>query len=647
MAVIKTALSFTLLLSLGLNWGPVHAREKPLSAVADLRYGTALYEYYLDDYMSALTELLVAEQHGGIVGHGDNPEIMEAGLALGYNMERYASEIFERLLEQNRSQEVRDAAWFYLARLRYKNGDWQRSQEALERLSKKPVKSLRQDANALRINLLLKNNDTASAEQALKKLDLSERWLPYFYFNIGSALARERQFARAVEYFNRLAAEEYQREEYRALYDKAMTAAGYSYLFQQRYPEAMAQFARVRLSSALSNRALLGYGWAAAEMGDYQEALRPWLHLANSALIDENNQEAMIAVPYAYEQLGSDGLALSHYQKAEQSFSEEIDRINAVLNSLKSEELLTALEIEQRGELDWMSIAKQNQLSPRLAYLVSLFSRDSFQGSIQELQDLLALKANMELWQEKLAFYETMLDEREANRGAKAEFLQVAELEKRIEEMRAQRKALAFDIERIAADKDYFALASNEDIALIKRITRSQRNVELLRASDPFIDEYEEAVRRYNGLLLWQASESYGDRLWQAIKTLNQLDNSLQDVSDTQARVDKLMQAAPDLGPYRARLASANTSLEDLLAAIDALINRSEGDLKLLVMDLLQEQRSRLSNYLAQSRLSVARLYDKARQHHEDVETQKSIDRAKQRELSEQVETDETFQEAP
>ena len=69
----------------------VAAKVKPRSTVADLRYGVALYHYYQQDYMTALSELLVAKQRGGIQGHGDNPEIMEGGFALAYGIDNYAA----------------------------------------------------------------------------------------------------------------------------------------------------------------------------------------------------------------------------------------------------------------------------------------------------------------------------------------------------------------------------------------------------------------------------------------------------------------------------------------------------------------------------------------------------------------------------
>src|SRR5690606_22880375 len=62
--------------------------EAPKNQVADLRYGVALYHYYQQDYLGALSELMVADARDGIQGHGDNPEIFVGGISLAFGMEK-------------------------------------------------------------------------------------------------------------------------------------------------------------------------------------------------------------------------------------------------------------------------------------------------------------------------------------------------------------------------------------------------------------------------------------------------------------------------------------------------------------------------------------------------------------------------------
>ena len=69
--------------------------------VQDLAYGEVLFEYFQEDYFSALTRLLAAQQRGELEHHGTEAELMLGGLYLSYGQHRLAGEIFERVLAQN------------------------------------------------------------------------------------------------------------------------------------------------------------------------------------------------------------------------------------------------------------------------------------------------------------------------------------------------------------------------------------------------------------------------------------------------------------------------------------------------------------------------------------------------------------------
>lgn len=589
-------------------------KQRTLDSAEELRYRVALYHYYQGDYVSALTELLIAKKRGGIKGYGDNPEIMEGGFSLGFGLERHASEIFERLLQENRSKRSQDAAWFFLSKLRYLRGDWDDAVYALSKVRKRPAVEIRNEVYAHRINLAIQQNNLEAAARLLKKSEPSSDWLPYVYYNIGAAYARAGDFESALKYFEELTFDQYPTDELRALYDKAMTSSGYAYLITKQYEKAIEQFSRVRLTSAHSNRALLGYGWAAAELGNFKEALKPWNYLAKSSLVDENSQEALIAVPYAYEKLGSENLALEHFRLAEENFLGEMERLEGVIESMEGDQFLEALKIKRSSGMDWLKTVRENQVSPQLGYLAELFSQEDFQGVVQELRDLVGIREDFLLWQDKLQFYRDLISQQQTGRAKKAEELAARQLSDSIKQMKRKRSELARRIERIAATKDYFALASSEEKEYIDRVVRSKRNIEALRATDPFIDESEEAVRRFYGVLLWDAADQYSDRLWRAVKTLNLLDRTLATVTRNHEKVQYLIDNPQDLDPILIRLEEAQVRLDAMTTRVEDIIVKTQDDLRLRTTAVLENQRTRLNHYIAQSRLSMARLYDKSLQ---------------------------------
>jgi hypothetical protein len=208
-----------------------------------------------------------------------------------------------------------------------------------------------------------------------------------------------------------------------------------------------------------------------------------------------------------------------------------------------------------------------------------------------------------------------MLQQREIDRDNKAAVIAQETLKNQINNIQRKRNDLAFKIETIAGGKDYLALASGDEANLIRRAVRAKKAVSLpaLREDDPFIEDTDEAVRWYYGMLLWNASENFSDRLWQAVKTLNSLDATIDELQSNYRNIEKILSAAPDLQPFRIRVAEANARLERQNIEVNRAVAASKEQLRQQVVSVLREQRLRVEHYLAQSRLSVARLYDKAR----------------------------------
>ncbi|HMU67269.1 MAG TPA: hypothetical protein PKE57_08990, partial [Cellvibrionaceae bacterium] len=367
-------------------------KPPPPSTVADLRLGVALYEYYQNKPLDALSELLVAQARGGIKGHGNHPDIMAGGFYLGYGMERTATQLFTQLLSEQQSPKTRDAAWFYIARLRYDQKDWAGVEAALTHISSKPNWDLAQDILALRVNMATAQDKMAQAERLADEFERESTWRAYAYYNLGAAYGRSGNFKKAAENFDLLLHMRLERQEELSLYDKAMTSAGYAYLLNKRYQEAIDQFSQVRLNSPVANRALLGYGWAAAESQNYSLALKPWTALSQRNLVDESAQEVLIALPYAYEKLGRKPDALAAYQQAEKHYLDEISQLNTSLQALLTPVLDDTLNLPLDEELSWNRYAEDHNLPPQKAYFAALFAKNEFQQQVQVLKDLLQMR---------------------------------------------------------------------------------------------------------------------------------------------------------------------------------------------------------------------------------------------------------------
>lgn len=602
----------------------VAAKPKPLTAVADLRYGAALYQYYQNKQLEALSELMVAEKKGGIVGHGDNPELMQGGFYLAYGMERTAADVFERLLAANRSERIQNAAWLYLARLRYLRGDYAMADDAISRIGEEQTSKLSLELTVLKISLALRRGQLTEAEALYKNSEALTKsdWLPYIHYNLGAAYGRDGNFEASTAYYNRLLSIPQRSQEFLSLYDKAMTASGYSYLLNKQYPESVERFSKVRLDSPMSNPALLGYGWAATEMKEYETALQPWSVLSKRSLIDENTQEALIAIPFVYEQMGFLGRALEHYRSAEQNFTTEIGKLDDVLGSVKGYAIREALNIDRSEDFNWLNYAQSSKLSPQVTYLIELFSKDAFIGMVQELRDLLAIQVMMSEWREKLDFYAEMLTERDANRAVEMSALSGKALEPSLSEMERQREAFVDKLARIETNHTVEELLNPEEDEQYQLLMRAQKNWVLLNRarlqgidielSDEQIERFGWKIRVLKGNLIWLASEDFSDRVWRIKKQLAVFNETIEKNRGLQANVENIVELGFDLQPYRDRIEVASDTLLIQTVDVEIAIERAQDRLRSEVHTVLQQQRERLFHYMSLARLSVARLLDLA-----------------------------------
>lgn len=595
--------------------------EKPLSSVADLRYGAALYEYYQGHYLEALTELMIAEQRGGIKGHGDNPKLIEGGISLSFGMEEKAGNIFSELLvadengEFSRPIEVRNAAWFYLGKLRYLRGDWDGTDESFKNIGGRFDPALLSELESLAINLSIRRNELESAEADLERARYVDEMLPYLYFNLGNAFSRQQQYDKAIGYYNKLIEFPFSenpvvREEQLVLYDRALTAAGYAHVLQGQPEQAIEQFLQVRLDSPFSDRALLGYGWAAFDMEDYTIALKPWQALSQRSLVFATTQEAIIAVPYTYEKLNGNGEALQAYLTAEGKFETEIIRIDEVMADIDELDLLAAFNIDETDERNWFLLDENAGVKPHLSYLTELFSLNRFQGAVQELRDLLNITAQLDTWHEKLDAYEYMLDEREKYRDIRIEEIKQRGINDNIDKLLLTRDELDKEYKRIIAERDYVSLVRNDENELVSIVERLEKNIEIINRSGEPTAEYEEQLRRFKGLVYWQASYVFSERSWQLKRSIGELDGVILDSLTNLDRFNRVVEEEPDIAPYRRRIAAMKIRLDKQLADINSAVDFAENELRGQVQNELASQKLRLQHYMSQARLSVARLYD-------------------------------------
>ncbi len=619
----------------------VMAAEKPKSEVADLRYGVALYHYYQQDYIPAISELMVADARDGIHGHGNNPELIAGGLSLAFGMQNHAEQLFTHLLQdQSRPQNVRDAAWFYLGKLQYARGEWVNAANSFNRVSDNFSPTSLAEMRSLQINLQIKQNDLTTF--SLKKVEQNKlaQWEPYALYNLGAANARSGDMKAAKEYFNELTdlsfdEDSQSRTEYLTLLDKAHTAIGYTYLHDKSYLAAIEEFRKVRLDGIESNQALLGYGWAAIAQEKYAEAINPWQVLQKRSLLFPAAQEALLALPFAYEKLNAPGDALREYENAEKLFEQEINLVREMRATLTAGELLTLVSskpvsaeelkvLEKKNEpgtltalitddgQNWLKLSDTSVIKTRSIYLRELFAQNEFQTAVLDLRDLLKLQKLLLNWQPKLIAYDELLQQKQTLRQQKEQqFAQQSLAQKQIT-MQQERDALVARIATIKSNNDYIALADPQTRKSFAVIERSGNTIERMKAAGQDVTEYEDRLWVSRGILLWRAAQDFSANIVALENSAAEMDIAIAKIKSSREKIDAITATGQDLQPLFTRIQTQQAQVDTQLQNLTTLVDSRAEKLRQKVDAQLDAHEKRLNRYLAQSHLAVARLYDTA-----------------------------------
>ena len=608
-------------------------------------YGDTLFQFYQDRSFSAITGLMVSQHFGRIAPHDDEAEVLRGGMLLAYGLHDEAETVFARLIERNATPAVQNGAWFYLARLRHQRGLAEQASQALLRITAPLVDqqgagTLEEDHQLLRAQLLLEAQDYRGASEVLQALQSQQmaqaaaqkKVVPsaaalYASFNLGVAMVRAGDPVGGQRVLDAVGQTPAPDEELRSLRDRANVALGFSALADKKPREARLALQRVRLQGPQSNKALLGFGWAAAELKDPQLALVPWSELAgrgSAGGADAAVLEARIAVPYALAELRAYQSALQGYQQAANGFEQEQRALTESIAAIRAGKLVQGLldgnlNSQAAGQVAGLGRSGGIQTLPEMphaAHLAPLLAGHAFQEAFKNLRDLQFLDGNLAQWQGNLGAFADMLDNRRrafeeklpavrANSGA----VDVAALSQR-------RETLASALEQAQTDADAAAFADERERGLLERIKRGEATLKAAAAGRSDIEGLQEAaerLRRAAGALEWQLTQSFSERTWEARKALRDTDQALGQARERNLALQRAQQQEPAHHAHFAeRIALLGGRLVAMRPIVTTVAQQVQAELQDIAVAELQAQQERLGIYAAQARLAIAQIYDQA-----------------------------------
>jgi tetratricopeptide (TPR) repeat protein len=514
--------------------------------IVDPHYGDTLFQFFQDRYFTAITGLMTSQHFNRVAQHADEAEVLRGGMLLSYGMHKEAGEIFAQLIEKGAAPSVRDRAWYYLAKIRYQRGFIDQADDAMARIENNLPPEMQEERVLLQAQLLMAREDYAGAAKVLETLSKSSTAGLYARYNLGVARVRSGDMAGGIAMLDELGKSPAPTEELKALRDKANVALGFAALADEKPEAARAFLERVRLSSMLSNKALLGFGWASAALKQPKQALVPWTELTGSRdASDAAVLEARIAVAFAYAELGAYGQSLDRYQEAIGAFDRENIALDESIGAIRAGKLLDGLLEKNPGdEMGWFWNIQELPALPHAGHLTQVLARHEFQEAFKNWRDLRFLTKNLQGWADALSVYKDMLANR---RQAYAERLpkvreQAAQGQQGIEAMTKRRDKLTAEVDKADAEGDHTVLVDAARRAQLDRVA-DMRTILERSGNDPEIAAAADRVRRVAGALTWQLAQEHPDRLWSARKALRTINTELE---LAHARDDALAQAQRD-----------------------------------------------------------------------------------------------------
>ncbi len=576
-------------------------------------WGDVLFNFYQGKDFQAVTTLMASQQFDRLPPHADEGEALRGGLLLSYGLHRDAEVIFTRLAEQGTTPAMRDRAWYTLAKIRWQRGLGADAASALAKVAAPLPGGLQEERQLLDAQLRIAAADYAGAANVLGALAADTKGTPYARFNLGVALVRTGDLARGGQWLAGLGKMPAADEEQRSLRDKANLALGFGALQDDQPALAREHLQRVRLHGPYANKALLGFGWAAAKLEQPGLALVPWQELSTRDASDPAVLEARLAVPYAYAELKAYGQAHEGYRQAIAAYDREIDALDQTIVAVRVGKLVDALLDRNPGaDLGWLWKAETVPDIPHPSQLAPLLASHAFQEALKDQRDLRFLLANLQRWADDLGSFGDMLDNR---RTGYAERLPVVRAEARKVHLGALRQRRGELSEALAAAErqaDGRALADASERALIERLARAQAMLASLPPDERSATARQRA-ERIAGALTWQLARQHPARIWEAKKSLRSIDESL---AEAERRDAALAQAQRD-EPARfdrlaGRIAALAKQLQVQIPRVAALRGEQQLALQEMAVTALLTQKSRLVEYGAQARFAVAQLQDRA-----------------------------------
>ena len=274
--------------------------------------------------------------------------------------------------------------YFALAKYYYARGNWPGVAAALSQVDGKQLDvSDAQYAELLRGYALQAQKKHRKAMTHYRQIPASSTYYPYLKLNLGTAYLRQGWWTDAHAEFKAALAAAAGNPE---LQNRIRVTLGFSQIHNEFYRDARKTLRKVPLGTALTNKALLGLGVAAAFEGDYAGAENAFARLTEEASVVQNVDEAyLLLAQVRAERHGAN--AAQSFRAAIGHFEQRLTELSEARQALADAVAASALDLIARFD------ARAQQLYAGSVSPLPQYARDNY----RHLLDMTERAARLDL----------------------------------------------------------------------------------------------------------------------------------------------------------------------------------------------------------------------------------------------------------
>ncbi len=591
--------------------------EQP-NVIKDLHYGEVLFHFYQEDYFTSIVHLLAARDLNRTSNHVPEDELLLGGIDLSYGLHKEATRIFNKLLQGNVRETIKNRAYYYLAKIYYQRGYLDESADFLNNVSGPVQESIFGELKLLTGQVYMSQGNYDAAISSLDDWKAPKSYKQYANYNLGIAHTKRGDIDTGIDYLKKVGKQKAKTETMRTLRDRANLASGLTLIQNDRPAESIKYFEKIRLDGLYSNLALLGIGWANTNSNKHNSALAPLMELRNRSAYHSEVQEGILALAHAFNAMGLHGRAVQAYEKAADIYLKEAQELAYSANEIEQGALVDALLDRTKGgpQMGWFWSLRDLPELPEVKYFTELLAEHEFHEALKNFRDLLFLKKNLRHWNENIEIYLTMLDTRKARYQKYLPLVQQRLNGLDLSQLTSQQDALSYALNEIENDNAFIKLATSEEKRKLAQIDELEQRLQLLKIQEPDnnkIAKMSEKVALMRGLMHWQIHDAYIERKWDHKQNVSEIKDHLSITPEKSASIKQaISESVEKFDEFEARILALHKETKRLIPIADRVFEQQSRYLEKVAVKELNKREKILTGYEKHARYQLAAAYDAA-----------------------------------